>query len=119
MQTLKPSEAFALDEWLADFDRGIGYDAIYLQLKEDRIDESQIFLWEVLQDQKLYDIADLIDMTKRQFERATEPLVSALRDAIALAENHAFTLSEDSSLQITIEYMDCLNRLQGVLREWN
>ena len=113
MQTLKPSEAFALDEWLADFDRGIGYDAIYLQLKEDRIDESQIFLWEVLQDQKLYDIADLIDMTKRQFERATEPLVSALRDAIKLAQEYA------PDMVINEEHEACLNRLQGVLREWD
>ena len=106
---MKQSELFACNEWLSDFNENMSYREIIQRLMEGRIDETDITVWEVVEHDSLDNIAQCIQVTKEQFERVTEPLVLALRDAITLGR------SEHRSWD---ELDNRLNVLRSILAEW-
>lgn len=111
---MKQSELFACMQWLTDYPDNMTYDDIYGMLTKDEEQwvHPDIDVWEVVEHHTLEQVADYIDMTKGHFERVTEPLVSALRDAIKLAQENAPDMIDDD------DFTDRLNSLKSLLAEW-
>jgi hypothetical protein len=112
---MKQSEFFALMEWLTEFPDNLTYDDIYRMLTkgDEQWVHPDIDVWEVVEHHTLDQVAEYIETTRSHFERVTEPLVSALRDAIKLAQENAPDMIDDEN------FTDRLNRLQGVLADWS
>ena len=111
---MKQSELFACMEWLADFPDSLAYNDIYDMLTkgDEQWVHPDIDVWEVVEHHTLDQVAEYIDMTRGHFERVTEPLVSALRDAIKLAEENAPDMIDDQ------DFTDRLNSLKHTLADW-
>lgn len=111
---MKQSELFACTEWLTDYPDGCSYNDIYDMLTKG--DETwvhpDIDVWELVEHNTLDQVADFIETTRSHFERVTEPLVFALRDAIKLAEENAPDMIDDD------DFTDRLNSLKSLLAEW-
>jgi hypothetical protein len=71
---MKTSEHFALDEWLSEYPDHLTYDEVLAIMRNPentwRCDD--IFVWAVVEDCTLEQVADFIENTKSHFERVTE-----------------------------------------------
>ena len=67
------SELFALNEWLSDFPDNLSYQEIIARLRdpENQWYADDISVWELVESYPSDRIADIIENTKCNFERAT------------------------------------------------
>jgi hypothetical protein len=110
---MKQSERFALMEWLSEFPDDKTYDEIIEMLNVDDWIDPDISVWEVVENYELSEVADMIENTRMHFEGANGELISALRDAIRLAQENAPDMIDDE------DFNERLNALQGVLKDWS
>ena len=117
---MKKSERFALMEWLSEFPDDKTYDEIMEMMRDfnHTWTHEDLSVWEVVENYELSEVADMIENTRMHFEGANGELISALRDAIRLAQDNApdtyinnFGVEDD-------DFTERLNALQGVLAEW-
>lgn len=74
---MKVSERFALNQWLSDYPDTVSYDFILEAIASDKFDEldTEIVLWEVIEDYPNDDIVEMIDDTRQAFENSADDLV--------------------------------------------
>ena len=70
---MKTSEHFALDEWLSSYPDELTYDQIIAILRDpnNTWHFEDIYVWEVVEDCTLDQVATFIEDTKKHFERVT------------------------------------------------
>ena len=115
---MKQSERFALMEWLSEFPDDKTYDEIIEMLNVDDWSNPDLSVWEVVESHDLSQIADFIENTRMHFESANGELISALRDAIKLAQENAPELDINNFGVGDEDFTDRLNSLLAVLAEW-
>jgi hypothetical protein len=71
---MKTSEHFALNQWLTDYPQNWSYDTILVELQQGHNDyvHDRITVWEVAEYHTLDQVAELIEDTRKAFERATQ-----------------------------------------------
>lgn len=71
---MKKSENFALNQWLSDYPSNLEYEEIIIILKnaENEWTIDEIWVWEIVENFTLDQVAEFIEDTKKAFERATE-----------------------------------------------
>lgn len=70
MKTLRETaETFALNQWLSDYPAAMPYDEIISALESDDYFDHDIVVWEPIEDYTGEQIAEMIDDTRRAFER--------------------------------------------------
>jgi len=111
---MKQSERFALMEWLSEFPDDKTYEEIMEMMRDfnHTWTHEDLSVWEVVENYKLSEVADMIDNTRMHFEGANGELISALRGAIKLAQENAPDMIDDE------DFTDRLNSLLAVLAEW-
>ena len=69
---MKTSEQFALNQWLSDYPVNLSYDEIITVLNnaENEWTIDEIWVWQVVEDCTLDQVAQFIEDTKQAFERA-------------------------------------------------
>jgi MoxR-like ATPase len=117
---MKQSERFALMEWLSHFPDDKTYDEIMEILRGDEPEwkHEDIDVWEVVENHTLDQVADFIDNTRMHFESINGDLISALRDAIKLAQENAPEHDINNFGVGDEDFTDRLNALQEVLADW-
>lgn len=70
---MKPSEQFALDQWLTDYPSDATYEGIIETLRDhpDEYGLDEIDVWELVEQYSFDVVADFIEDTRKAFERAT------------------------------------------------
>ena len=71
--TMKTSEQFALNQWLSDYPDNLSYDEIITVLNnaENEWTIDDIWVWEIVEDCTLDQVAQFIEDTRSAFERVT------------------------------------------------
>jgi hypothetical protein len=71
---MKTSEHFALDEWLSEYPDDLTYHEILAIMRHPKNTwkAKHIYVWEVVEDCTLSQVAGFIEDTKTHFERVTE-----------------------------------------------
>jgi hypothetical protein len=69
---MRLSERFALNQWLSDYPVNLSYDEIITVLNnaENEWTIDEIWVWQVVEDCTLDQVAQFIEDTKQAFERA-------------------------------------------------
>ena len=70
---MKTSEHFALDQWLSEYPDELTYEQIIAILRDpnNTWHFEDIYVWEVVEDCTLDQVATFIEDTKKHFERVT------------------------------------------------
>jgi len=70
MKTLRETaQTFALNQWLSDYPTNMSYDEIIAQIESDDYLGHDIVIWEPIEHYSGANIADIIDDSRRAFER--------------------------------------------------
>jgi len=71
---MKPSERFALNQWLCDYPDDLSYQEIITVLSESANEWNidNVTVWELVEHHTLDQVAELIEDTRKAFERATQ-----------------------------------------------
>jgi hypothetical protein len=70
MNTLRETaEIFALNQWLSDYPADMTYNEIISQIESDDYLDHDIVIWEPIENYSGANIANIIDDTRRAFER--------------------------------------------------
>lgn len=74
---MKVSERFALNQWLSDYPDDLPYDDIIAKLEHEDSDwrVDGIVYWDIVEHFMAEQVAELIDDTRRSFERSANDLV--------------------------------------------
>ena len=71
---MKPSEKFALNEWLSDYPDDLEYYDTLEMMSQDDWSVDGITVWEVVENFTLDQVSDFIENTRMHFERVTEEI---------------------------------------------
>lgn len=74
---MKVSERFALNQWLADYPDTVSYKMLLEAISLERYDwfDTEIILWEVIEDYPSESIVDMIEDTRKAFESSADDLM--------------------------------------------
>jgi hypothetical protein len=77
MNTLRETaETFALNQWLSDYPADMTYNEIINQIESDDYLDHDIVVWEPIEDYSGEEIAEMIEDTRRAFERHAAALLA-------------------------------------------
>ncbi len=76
---MKTSERFALNQWLCYYPENMTYDEILelMQWDDEHWTHEQITKWEIVENLTMRQVIELIDDTRRAFERTIETMKEA------------------------------------------